>query len=444
MNLIKNRLATLLILVIILAACVHAHPNVGDDPFENNMDWPWDLYSMGVQFADAIVYNHFNAPMVGHYHLTESMRAAYACSKTSPPRPTNSRSITSPPRPSRPQAQLQLQQSQAPSINYDNSYFSFTGAGLAGPLQPHLNDPISAPILTFAPEQPPSMNDCNSSAMAPWADSRGAMQQQNQQVTSQPSFEAMSATANAANMYGYPDAPQAREQQLNSQPIPQQGFQDYGRTNFDLSMQLMDNELGLQQSHPVDSAPHMLPTEVTSNPNYQPGMVPSAAPGNMLGWINRAPVIGDRTLPSRLDTNMLVPPEANSANRSPTSASTTGSSTRGSRRQKWEMTGDFVCHWCNAGFTTQGDLTHHLRSHQPYLSRQHVCRHCEKRFQYRKDLTRHLPKHDPNRKRYYCIFKGCKYSSRGFGRQDHLDRHIQTQHRVDTPQKSSRPSSNHS
>lgn len=182
------------------------------------------------------------------------------------------------------------------------------------------------------------------------------------------------------------------------------------------------------------SEPHLLSTDVIDNFNYHHGM--GSEVGSMLGWIGRATTTGDRALP-RLDTNHLAPPEVTSANHSPSSASTAGSSRPGSsRRLKWQMSesGDFVCGWCNAGFNTQGDLTHHLRSHQPYASRQHVCSHCEKRFQYRKDLTRHLPKHDPNRKKFYCHYTGCKFHhTKGFGRQDHLDRHLQTQHRADTP-----------
>lgn len=317
--------------------------------------------------------------------------------------------------------------------------------------------PQSAPILTFVQDQTPTMNNYNHTPLGQWVGDQSAMQQQMQQPlpvsTGYPSaFGGMVASSNAANMYGYPNAPQLNHQTWPAQPQPplaehQLSFQGFDGDHFtpqgSLPVPSMDDQIGFGSSPPVNSVPRILPTEVTNNPNYQPGMIPSA-PGNMLGWINRAPAIGERTLPSRLDTNMLAPPEAHSANRSPTSASTTGSSARaGSRRQKWEMTGDFVCHWCNAGFTTQGNLTHHLRSHQPYLSRQHVCQQCSKRFQYRKDLMRHLPKHDPNRKKYYCIFQGCKYHNRGFGRQDHLDRHIQTQHRIDTPQQSSRPSSTH-
>lgn len=198
----------------------------------------------------------------------------------------------------------------------------------------------------------------------------------------------------------------------------------------------------IPQSHPETfelgeetSTPEILSSDITNNYNYQEGLAQGTV-GNMRGWIGRAPMTGERAVP-RLDTNHLAPPDSSSANRSPTSASTTGSSFRsGSRRRPWEMTtGDFICGHCNAGFPTQGDLTHHLRSHASYMSRQHVCHNCEKRFQYRKDLLRHLPRHDPNRKKFYCSIRTCKYHSKGFGREDHLQRHLLSQHRVDTPQR---------
>ncbi|SMR54469.1 unnamed protein product [Zymoseptoria tritici ST99CH_1A5] len=161
---------------------------------------------------------------------------------------------------------------------------------------------------------------------------------------------------------------------------------------------------------------------------------------DMQSWIDQATPFVDHLLP-RLDTNLLAPP-ASSIARSPSSASSVASSSSrlgSSRRNRDQMTaGDFACYWCAAAFPTSLDLTHHLRSHAPYASRNHVCQKCEKRFQYRKDLLRHLPRHDPNRQRFYCTFTGCKYHNKGFGRRDHLERHVISQHgRVDTPLESS-------
>lgn len=193
------------------------------------------------------------------------------------------------------------------------------------------------------------------------------------------------------------------------------------------------SQSGPLSSNSVAAPPQVLTGELTSNFNYQPNIGRNVE--NMLGWARRAPTLGDRSMPHlKVDTDHLAPPTLSPSHRSPSSASSAGSSVKSSRRSGDLMFfGDLSCGHCDASFNTQGDLTHHLRSHQPYQSRRHVCEHCQKRFQYRKDLARHLPRHDPNRPKFYCKFVGCKYHKKGFGRQDHLDRHIQSQHKMDSP-----------
>lgn len=259
----------------------------------------------------------------------------------------------------------------------------------------------------------------------------------------------MPSTATPSNA-GVPmfmnDASQALQPMVHNWAFDSQADNTSSMLNLDWTMRSLDAQHPLEpsvlrsHSEPFNiganpTVPDILSSDITNNYNYQEGLAQGTV-GNMRGWIGRAPMTGERAVP-RLDTNHLAPPDSNLANRSPTSASTTGSSFRsGSRRRPWEMTtGDFICGHCNAGFPTQGDLTHHLRSHASYMSRQHVCHDCEKRFQYRKDLLRHLPRHDPNRKKYYCSIRTCKYHSKGFGREDHLQRHLLSQHRVDTPQR---------
>ncbi|KAM3419553.1 hypothetical protein BST61_g2893 [Cercospora zeina] len=180
---------------------------------------------------------------------------------------------------------------------------------------------------------------------------------------------------------------------------------------------------------PTTSVPQVLSNENLGNHNLQVDSLPL---GHMHGWLDRA-TAGGRHMP-RLDTNHLVPPQVPDAHLSPTSASSAGSSAgRSPRRSKEEMVlGEISCSQCDAAFSTQGDLTHHLRSHAPYQSRSHVCPTCKKRFQYKKDLARHAPRHDPNRQRFQCRHAGCKYHTKGFGRQDHLDRHLVTQHRSES------------
>ncbi|GIZ43123.1 hypothetical protein CKM354_000636300 [Cercospora kikuchii] len=181
---------------------------------------------------------------------------------------------------------------------------------------------------------------------------------------------------------------------------------------------------------PVTSGPQVLSNENLGNHNLRVDSLPRE---HMQNWLGNTPAAGARNLP-RLNTNLLAVPAPSDAHLSPSSASSAGSSTgRSPRRSKQEMVlGEISCSQCDAAFSTQGDLTHHLRSHQPYANRSHVCPTCNKRFQYRKDLARHAPRHDPNRQRYYCKHAGCKYHSKGFGRQDHLDRHLATQHRMES------------
>lgn len=195
-----------------------------------------------------------------------------------------------------------------------------------------------------------------------------------------------------------------------------------------------------QLTTPTMSRPQALSDDNLGYHNLRTDALPL---GHMQGWLGRAAASGYRDMP-RLDTAHLAPPTLSDAHLSPSSASSGGSSaSRSPRRSKEDMAlGEIGCSQCDAAFSTQSDLTHHLRSHQPYESRNHVCPHCDKRFQYRKDLARHLPKHDPNRRRYYCRFLGCKFHTKGFGRQDHLDRHLASQHCNEPSRRISRSSSN--
>ncbi|PPJ49621.1 hypothetical protein CBER1_02218 [Cercospora berteroae] len=204
---------------------------------------------------------------------------------------------------------------------------------------------------------------------------------------------------------------------------------------FNEPMQTTPQQLQVSQYEtaailPETSGPQVLSNENLGNHNLRVDSLPQE---HMQIWLGNTPAAGARNLP-RLDTNLLVVPAHSDAHLSPTSASSAGSSAgRSPRRSKEEMVlGEINCSQCDAAFSTQGDLTHHLRSHQPYANRSHVCPTCNKRFQYRKDLARHVPRHDPNRQRFYCKHAGCKYNSKGFGRQDHLDRHLATQHRMES------------
>ncbi|EME38468.1 hypothetical protein DOTSEDRAFT_75855 [Dothistroma septosporum NZE10] len=446
MSSFNSKSTILFLLVITLATFARANPN---GPNYDSMDWNWDLFdSVGGQFAAGLVAcNQFNpmiaSPVVGSSRVAE------------PPRRRS---------PSEPQPHWN--NVRAPSAAPRPGFFSFTDIEYASVWEARSQSQevvMASSMSLYTHSAPDDRSHHHVSAAA-----RRLFRPQYQQSISRELDQAAGVAAHppsnpsceqcpsldASNMYGYPGAPQAQtpaeqrtkqaqshaENERETETTAQRDFRTYHapplETEVSKSMPLLGTPFCATGPYLATPSPRMLPQEITSNPKYHLGMA-NGAVGNMQGWARRASAIGIPTGLS-INTTHLAPPEDRGANPSPTSASTTGSSTRpGSRRSREEMVGNFVCGYCKAGFLSQGELTHHLRSHTPYMSRQHVCLVCEKRFQYKKDLGRHAPKHDPNRKKYYCSFQGCKYFTKGFGRQDHLDRHLATQHRVDTPQQAS-------
>lgn len=166
----------------------------------------------------------------------------------------------------------------------------------------------------------------------------------------------------------------------------------------------------------------LLPNTITSNPNFHSGVSENAA---VLSAQARAPR-GRR--PPRSDLSGLAlssraPSEASST-RSPLSATSLNA-----RRTKEQMRyghSEHRCSTCQAGFNTKSEVNHHMRSHEPYEHRAHVCDVCPKRFAYPKDLRRHMVTHAP--KQLFCPHSGCKFANTGFRRQDHLERHVRSQH----------------
>ena len=84
---------------------------------------------------------------------------------------------------------------------------------------------------------------------------------------------------------------------------------------------------------------------------------------------------------------------------------------------------------CVETFRTANELYHHQRNkHTDYASRPCACTRCDKRFLYPKDLRRHERTHEHGSRQFYCHQSTCKWHTRGFGRQDHLDRHVRDVH----------------
>lgn len=82
---------------------------------------------------------------------------------------------------------------------------------------------------------------------------------------------------------------------------------------------------------------------------------------------------------------------------------------------------------CDYTCTRRCDMTHHRRCHLPPHRRPHVCVVCSRRFLFPRELRRHMAAHGVGA-RHLCPHSLCRYASRGFGRSDHLMRHLRNCH----------------
>jgi len=82
---------------------------------------------------------------------------------------------------------------------------------------------------------------------------------------------------------------------------------------------------------------------------------------------------------------------------------------------------------CNHVSRTSADRRHHRRYHTPASQRPHGCPLCTSRFLTPREVQRHLVTHGVG-DRYYCAILSCPYATKGFGRKDHLTRHVRSRH----------------
>ena len=75
----------------------------------------------------------------------------------------------------------------------------------------------------------------------------------------------------------------------------------------------------------------------------------------------------------------------------------------------------------------QCDLQHHLRYHIPMRRRPYECPLCHHRFLYPREVRRHMSTHGLG-DRHHCPNNRCRFATRGFGRPDHLLRHLRRCH----------------
>ncbi|WPG99177.1 zinc finger protein [Acrodontium crateriforme] len=162
----------------------------------------------------------------------------------------------------------------------------------------------------------------------------------------------------------------------------------------------------------------------------------AADPAQTVGKWNNATILpGDRTqgglrrgLPRLTTQHLQATHDHSGASPTPSSAV---SSFRGRRTREEMITSNaaYRCKQCHAGFESTADLRHHQRNHQTSGQRKHKCDTCGKGFLHPKDVRRHSKSHntDPNTM-FYCQVTGCKANTKGFKRDDHLIRHMKSQH----------------
>ncbi|KAK1087087.1 hypothetical protein LTR33_001246 [Friedmanniomyces endolithicus] len=109
---------------------------------------------------------------------------------------------------------------------------------------------------------------------------------------------------------------------------------------------------------------------------------------------------------------------------------------------KSSVSGGYECHHvgCGKQYSTIAKLNHHRRYHTPDHERPNVCDQCGARFLFKRELDRHKLSITHADRQFFCT-----RCNAGFGRPDHLSRHIKQDSCLDralTPSPTSLPYSN--
>lgn len=211
------------------------------------------------------------------------------------------------------------------------------------------------------------------------------------------------------------------------------------------------------QSHTQSGRPQNMHQGLTTNAIQSlgtQGSVPIG--GQMQVWVDTTYSTGQRVLPAlhpmpareRLQAQQQALPATGPLQSAGQRQSGTLSPRQSSHTQSEKGTSStrpYPCPHrdCGTWWATRDALRYHQRCHRPIEQRPHACPYCDARFLYPREVERHLPSHGREYgQRWYCPDLECAYATEGFGRKDHLTRHLRSsQHSAGSTQLSSYGSS---
>lgn len=222
--------------------------------------------------------------------------------------------------------------------------------------------------------------------------------------------------ANAGSIQALRIETPSRAHQLNVHGLATPTSIDSSQRSFQLQRQ--DKMLGPDLYSPyTDHRPPIQQQPLLALPQNEPA--PDCFQGNMQNWVQETyhpqdqyTTTGSFTLPGR--PRKVKDRSVKSAARS---------------SQAHSGTGTFTCPGepsrpCKKRFNSKTALTHHQRIHKPPTK---ICSICGKVFHFENHLKRHMKTHTKER-HLLCNVMGCPYQSKGFPRQDQLNRHVRAKH----------------
>ncbi|KAJ2743211.1 hypothetical protein GGI20_003918 [Coemansia sp. BCRC 34301] len=187
---------------------------------------------------------------------------------------------------------------------------------------------------------------------------------------------------------------------------------------------LMDSFLGLLSPMADFAATPMMTGAATASPAMLELITAAPASLSLAQPVFKAPRLPSRVADDEDDVPLLKRRWSGDEGND-TSDSEQGSSQKRQRQKATGKESRFYCEICNRGFSRQFNMLTHRLTHDPksQAARPFACEHCPRTFTRKHDMTRHQVTHDDSN-----AIK-CTVCSRGFARQDVLDRHMAAIHK---------------